>query len=198
MGRNKVYATEAEATEAQKQQIKEANQRYRKERKEYREKVLNEQLQIVKLLGKTVIEDKEFLTDMLKMVEKITTAINELKEQKEKEDELNGVNNKKKTRTKKKVDAKSVIEEPIDAILEKTEDMGPHTSKDDIIKPQKPQKPPKEPKAPKPPKEPKEPKEPKTKKEPKKKKSVSPPPTPSSSETESSASETASENGLFL
>jgi hypothetical protein len=68
MGRVKVYTSE-EAKTKQKEQIKKANQKYREQRKEFKNKVFNEQLRVVKILNKTIVDDKEFVNDLLSKVE---------------------------------------------------------------------------------------------------------------------------------
>jgi hypothetical protein len=73
MGRQPKYSTPEEAKEAQKKQMKAAEERYKLQRKEYRENVLFQQQQIISLLKKNIIKDKEFLLDIVKRIDdKIT------------------------------------------------------------------------------------------------------------------------------
>jgi hypothetical protein len=74
MGRTKKYETAEQANQAQKEQIRLANQKYGRGRKAHKDKVFNEQLLIIKLLNKNVVEDKEFLVEMLKQIEEKTQA----------------------------------------------------------------------------------------------------------------------------
>jgi hypothetical protein len=69
MGRSAKYQTEEEAKQAQKEQIKKSNQKYQAERKEFRRLAYTEQLELVKLLNKHVIHDKEFLAGTLMIVQ---------------------------------------------------------------------------------------------------------------------------------
>jgi hypothetical protein len=73
MGRHPKYSTPEEAKEAQKKQMKAAEERYKLQRKEYRENVLFQQQYIITLLKKNIIKDKEFLLDIVKRIDdKIT------------------------------------------------------------------------------------------------------------------------------
>jgi hypothetical protein len=76
MGRENKYGNTEEAKKAQKEQIRIANQKYRNERKQFKESVFAEQVQITKLLNKNIIQDKEFLDGLLKVVEKKTEIQN--------------------------------------------------------------------------------------------------------------------------
>jgi hypothetical protein len=68
MGRVKKYDNPEEAKQAQKDQIKKSNQKYQEERKLFRQHAHNEQLELVKLLNKHKVEDKDFLADTLEAV----------------------------------------------------------------------------------------------------------------------------------
>jgi hypothetical protein len=69
MGRGKKYDNVDEAKQAQKEQIRKSNQKYQAERREFRKAAYNEQLELVKLLNKHVIRDKEFLDGTLTIVQ---------------------------------------------------------------------------------------------------------------------------------
>jgi hypothetical protein len=69
MGRVKKYDNADEAKQAQKEQIRKSNQKYQAERREFRKQAYNEQLELVRLLNKHVIHDKEFLNGTLMIVQ---------------------------------------------------------------------------------------------------------------------------------
>jgi septum formation inhibitor MinC len=69
MGRVKKYDNADEAKQAQKEQIRKSNQKYQAERREFKKAAYNEQLELVKLLNKHVIRDKEFLAGTLQIVQ---------------------------------------------------------------------------------------------------------------------------------
>ncbi|GHU19144.1 hypothetical protein FACS189472_08510 [Alphaproteobacteria bacterium] len=65
MGRKLKYATKEEALDVQKKQIRQHEEKYKQKHREYRENVSNIQRQIVILLSKNVIEDTEYLKNIL-------------------------------------------------------------------------------------------------------------------------------------
>jgi hypothetical protein len=68
MGRTKVYENSEEAKTAQKEQIKKSNQKYQADRKAFRSKAFPEQLELVKLLNKNIINDEQYLQSTLTSV----------------------------------------------------------------------------------------------------------------------------------
>jgi DNA polymerase sigma len=71
MGRVKIYEDDEKAKEAQREQIRKSNQKYQAERREFRKNALIQQQQLVKLLNKNIIRDKQFLTKTLETVMEI-------------------------------------------------------------------------------------------------------------------------------
>jgi hypothetical protein len=103
MGRVKLYNTSEDAEVKQKEQIKKANEKYRAQRKEFRNKVFNEQLRIIKLLNKNVVDDQAFVSDLLSKVEaKIGPAFVEIKPKPKKEKVPKDPNAPKKPRAPRK------------------------------------------------------------------------------------------------
>jgi hypothetical protein len=103
MGRVKLYNTSEDAKVKQKEQIKKANEKYRAQRKEFRNKVFNEQLRIIKLLNKNVVDDQAFMSELLTKVEaKIGPAFLEIKPKPKKEKPPKDPNAPKKPRAPRK------------------------------------------------------------------------------------------------
>jgi hypothetical protein len=59
------------AKSAQKAQIRKSNQKYQEERKKFRQAVSSEQSELIKILNKTIIRDKYWLSGTLKIIRKI-------------------------------------------------------------------------------------------------------------------------------
>ena len=108
MGRVKKYENDEKAKEAQKLHIKLANQKYRNERKTFRENASNEQLAIIKVLNKTVIGDVDFLANILDAIEK-KILVEKPVEEKEKETETE---TEKTSETETEPEAKPKVKQP--------------------------------------------------------------------------------------
>ena len=67
-GRKTIYKTKEEAKEAQKRQIREADERHRQQHRVYLQKVSNKQLRIVAILKKNAITDNKFIDDFLEAI----------------------------------------------------------------------------------------------------------------------------------
>jgi hypothetical protein len=82
MERVKKYENTEESKTAQKEQIKKSNQKYQAERREFRKNAFIQQQELVKLLNKNIIPDKEFLTRTLETVQAIIRETNGEKKEK--------------------------------------------------------------------------------------------------------------------
>jgi hypothetical protein len=108
MGRARKYSDDEEAMKAKKEQIKKSNQKYQQQRKDFREKAFNEQPLLVKLLNKHVVTDKEWLTELLRVVMEMTQPEPKEKDPKEKKKKSKKV--KKEEEDTKEEDAKEAID----------------------------------------------------------------------------------------
>jgi hypothetical protein len=109
MGRVKKFDSTEEAKLAQKEQIKKSNQKYQAERREFRKAAYNEQLELVKLLNKHVIRDKEFLEGTLMIVQEYI------------DDDIGGAGEEEKEEL---VNEKGEVKKELEVILEDKKESG--------------------------------------------------------------------------